>query len=119
MSRQSRKGNAWENACEGYLKEFFDDSEGTIHVERLHGRLDEGDIHGLFSHGFPVVVECKNRAEYRFQDWIAEAESEAVNADASYGVVFAKRKGKGLTNVGGHWAVMSIDTFCRLIGGIG
>lgn len=118
MSKQSRKGNAWQNACEGYLKEFFEDTEGTIHVERLHGERDEGDIHGLSCHGFPIVVEAKNQAEYRFGDWVAEAEAEAENAGASYGVAFVKRKGRGLAHVGDHWAVMSIEGFCRMIGGV-
>lgn len=115
MSRQSRKGSAWEVACEGYLREFFEDTEGTIHVERKHGAKDQGDIHGLFSRGRAITVECKNHAEYRFGDWIAEAEAEAANAGAEFGVVFAKRKGRGLSNMGQHWAVMSIETFCRLI----
>lgn len=115
MSRQSRKGNAWQNACEGYLREFFDDTEGTIHVERLHGRNDEGDIHGLFAHGQPIAVECKNCGEYKFPEWVAEAEAEAANAGSAFGVAFIKRKGRGLEHVADHWALMSIGTFCGII----
>ena len=109
MSRASRKGSAWENAVESYLKDFFHDP--SIHVERLHGMNDEGDIHGLPD----TIIECKNCREYRLTDWVAEAEAEAVNAGERHGAVFFKRRGRGLSNVGQHYALMSIDTFCRML----
>lgn len=108
MSKQSRKGSAWEIAVEGYAQEFLGDP--SIHVERKHGSKDEGDIHGL--HG--TVIECKNCREYRLAEWVAEAEAEAVNAGEEYGVVFFKRRGRGLSNVGQHFALMSIETFLRM-----
>lgn len=108
MSRQSRKGSAWENAVESYLQDFFNDP--SIHVERLHGTNDEGDIHGLPD----TIIECKNCHEYRVADWVAEAEAEAVNAGERYGAVFFKRHGRGLSNVGQHYALQSIDSFCRM-----
>ena len=110
MSRASRKGSAWEIAVEGYLQDFYGDP--SIHVERLHGMKDEGDIHGLPD----TIIECKNCREYRESDWVAEAEAEAVNAGKRYGVVFFKRRGRGLSNVGQHYALQSIDSFCRMLG---
>lgn len=117
MSSQRKKGTAWETACTVYLRRAFEDDEGTIHRSSLHGRLDEGDIHGLKANGMPLVVECKNARQYRFGDWVEEAEDEAWNAGACYGVVFAKRSGIGIQHVGQHFCVMSIDTFIRLLGG--
>lgn len=109
MSRASRKGSAWENAVESYLKDFFNDP--SIHVERLHGMNDEGDIHGLPD----TIIECKNCREYRLTDWVSEAEAEAVNAGERYGAVFFKRRGRGLSNVGQHYALQTIDSFCRML----
>lgn len=117
MSMQRRKGTAWETACTVYLRRAFGDDERTIHRSALHGRLDEGDIHGLKANGGKVVVECKNAKQPRYGEWVEEAEDEAWNADALYGVVFAKRHGLGIQHVGQHLAIMSIDCFIRLIGG--
>lgn len=117
MSKARQKGTAWESACVEYLRDAFDDQERTIHRSALNGADDEGDIHGLSHNGGRIVIECKNCKRYEFREWVRQADDEAWNAGAEYGVVFAKLNGIGIAHVGNHLAVMDIDTFIRLIGG--
>lgn len=117
MSMQKRKGTAWETACTVYLRRAFEDTEGTIHRAALHGASDEGDIHGLRIGGRKAIVECKNAKTYRLREWMQEAEDEAGNADADYGITFVKLNGLGISKVGEHLAAMPIDTFIRIVGG--
>ena len=57
----------------------------------LNGKNDRGDIAG----------------------WLAEAQQEAINDRADFGVVWAKRKGKSSAADG--YVVMDGETFARLL----
>lgn len=112
-----RKGTVMESAVVNYLRGVFQDTERTIRRGALHGRLDEGDVHGLSFRGGRIVIEVKNRREYKPKDWLSQAERERGNADAEYGVVVFHVNGVGLADMGSQGVLMTLDTFCKLIGG--
>lgn len=88
MSAAKRKGTAAESAVVQYLQAM-----GFTQAERrtLNGAKDRGDIAGLPG----VVIEVKNCARQELAGWVAEAEVERNNDNASLGVVWHKRRGKG------------------------
>lgn len=109
MSRQKEKGTRWETWCQRELAPY-----GAVR-STLHGRLDQGDLHGLSIGPLSVIAECKNHREYRFAEYISEANAEAVNAGADIGVALVKRNGRGLTNMGDHFVLMDLATFERIL----
>ena len=117
MSRAKDKGTRMESAVVAYLRGFFGDTEGTIHRAALHGTGDEGDIHGLSCRGRRIVLEVKNRRKYEPREWLREAEAERGNADAAFGAVVFHLNGIGIENAGEQAVLMTLETFCRLIGG--
>ncbi|MBQ9741478.1 MAG: hypothetical protein IJV91_11150 [Kiritimatiellae bacterium] len=117
MSKAKAKGTRMETAVTSYLRETFEDVEGEIHRAALHGTQDQGDVHGLFFHGEKVVLEVKNCRRYEPKEWLRQAERERGNADAAYGVVVFHVNGIGLDNMGEQGVLMTLETFCKLIGG--
>jgi hypothetical protein len=57
------------------------------------------------------VIEAKNQKSLDFPGWLREAEAERQNAKADYGVVVAKRRGKGAADA---YVVMTLADFARL-----
>ena len=112
-----KKGTVMETAVVNYLRRAFSDAERTIRRGALHGRQDEGDIHGLTHRGERIVVEVKNRRRLELSDWLEQAERERGNADAAYGIVVFHRNGIGLSRMGEQGVLMTLDTFTSLIGG--
>jgi hypothetical protein len=88
VSRSKAKGTAAETAVVQYLQ-----AAGFAQTERraLNGNLDRGDIAGIPG----VVIEVKNCARQELPAWVAEAELERDNDNATLGVVWHKRRGKG------------------------
>lgn len=77
----------------------------------LTGALDQGDVTGT-----PLLAwECKNHKSYKFPAWIDEAEVEAINAGADYGILVVKPNGVGLTNQANWWAVLSLENMVQLL----
>lgn len=106
MSASKRKGTAAETAIVNYLR-----SIGFTQAERraLNGTQDRGDIAGIPT----VVIEAKNCARQELASWVNEAERERDNDNASLGVVWHKRRGKGHP---GEWFVtMSGQQFAHLL----
>lgn len=112
-----QKGTVMETAVTNYLRDAFSDTEHTIRRGALHGKNDEGDIHGLTLRGERIVVEVKNRRRLELSDWLEQAERERGNADAAYGVVVFHRNGIGLSRMGEQGVLMTLETFTRMIGG--
>ena len=112
-----QKGTVMETAVVNYLRAAFKDAERTIRRGALHGKNDEGDVHGLFCRGQRIVIEVKNRRKYTPNDWLEQAERERGNADAAYGIVVFHRNGIGLSRMGEQGVLMTLDTFVRLLGG--
>ena len=106
MSRNKQKGTAFETLVVRYLAEH-----GFPHAERraLAGTYDRGDITGTPG----LVWECKNHKTLSFSEWLEEASVERANASADYGIVVAKRRGKG--DAGDQYAVMRLEDLARLL----
>ena len=81
------------------------------------GAADKGDIGGVRTPwGSRIVIEAKDYGgRILAAQWVAEAQTEAVNDGADIGVVIAKRK--GVTDPAKQWVLMDVETFARLIEG--
>jgi len=102
---QKAKGSQWERDVAKYLAEH-----GFPYAERRYGAgntMDKGDINGLPG----LVIECKNVGKLDLPGWLGEAERERANAKADYGIVVAKRRGKGAEH---GYVVMTLADFARL-----
>lgn len=117
MSRAREKGTRMETGVVTFLRAWFEDDEGTICRTSLKGSKDEGDIRGLACRGGRIVLEVKNCRKYEPKEWLRQAEAERGNADADYGIVVFHVNGIGLENMGKQGVLMSLETFCKLIGG--
>lgn len=114
MSAASRRGQTFERLTANYLATALDDNRIDIRVKR--GVNDLGDIGGIRTiRGADVVVECKNHRKVNLSGWLAEAENERGNADASAGVVVHKRVGKG--QGADQYVTMTLETFAWLLKG--
>ena len=66
--------------------------------------------------GERVVVEAKDYGgQLRVGEWLAEAELERLNDDATVGMVVAKRKGK--SNPGDQLVIMTLADLVALLTG--
>ena len=101
-----QKGTAAETAVVRYLND-----QGWPAVERrtLSGSKDKGDVAGVRD----LVIEVKACKAMDLGGWLREADAEALNAAADFGVVWHKRRGKSQPN---DWFVtMTGDAFVRLL----
>lgn len=106
MSRSKDKGTAWETAIVVALR-----SVGFYGAERRtpNGTADRGDITGVPG----LVVEAKNCGRTELAQWVDEAQIEAYNAGASYGVVWHHRRGRARAADG--FVTMTGGAFLRLL----
>lgn len=106
MSKSKARGTAWETEIVNTLR-----SKWWPNAQRrtLSGAADKGDIN---LHP-DVVIEAKDHGTLKFSQWISEAEKERVNAGASIGVVWAKRRGKA--SAGDAYVVMTGEQFIELL----
>lgn len=86
MSRQRKKGTAFESGVRDGLREHYGVGEDEVYLLRTQGANDQGDVAGLRAHGKKVVVECKNCRTYDLPEWLRQTEAERGNADALAGV---------------------------------
>ena len=95
-------GTQAETLVTRYLQE---NGFGTAERRALHGTYDLGDITG--TPGICWEIKSGHAAETAsdglINAWLAETETERVNAEADIGVLVVKRKGKG--NAGDWWAI--------------
>lgn len=114
-SRSSARaaGSSHERNIADYLALHVDD---RIDRRVKTGAKDRGDIGGLRVLDNRIVIEAKDYGgRILAAEWIAEAELEAGNDDATAGIVIAKRK--GVTAPGKQWVLMDVDTLITLITG--
>ncbi|WP_445343512.1 hypothetical protein [Bifidobacterium sp. ESL0819] len=116
MSRQKEKGTRFETAVLDYLRSRIGDPEGMIHREALHGKADEGDIKGLYIHKKSLILECKDWNKFELSIWLGQAQDEAANAGADYGMVVFHRPGRGGKRMRDQYVLMDLDTLARLAG---
>jgi hypothetical protein len=91
------RGSQFEREVVKYLKDH-----GFPFAERAYGagrNDDRGDIDGLPG----VVMECKAQRTSALSEWVKEAETERVNAEAAFGIVVHKRFGRHVS-----------DSYCTL-----
>lgn len=107
MSANKQRGTRWESAVVACLQAW-----GFQYAERrpLSGAKDKGDITGI--PGGPVI-ECKSQNRQSLAEWLDEATQEAVNADAPFGVVWFKRRGKA--NAADGYVLMQGAVFAALL----
>ena len=84
----------------------------------LTGHKDRGDI-GLCP---GVIIEAKGGDQARrasdalIAKWLAETETERINAGAAIGFLVTQRPGIGLPNAHRWWAHLTVHTFLTLLG---
>ena len=106
-------GATFERSVADYLSSALG---GEIDRQVKMGAKDTGDIRGVYLHGKKVVLECKDYGgRHELPEWIAEAETERGNADAEYGVVVWKRRGKGKAK--DQYVTMTLETFAQMVAG--
>jgi hypothetical protein len=105
-SPNKRKGTAWEVDLVDYLK------AAGLPARRVAqtGKLDTGDVHGIS----PFVGQAKNYANLAdgLRLGIQGVEAQRVRANEPFGVVFAKRARKGVSQ---GYAVMTVETFANVV----
>lgn len=114
-SRTSAKsaGTARETQVAGYLAEHIDD---RIERRAKNGAKDRGDVSGLRVLGNRVVVEVKDYGGRLLPGpWIAEADTERGNDDATASIVVAKRR--GTTDPGDQYVLTTLRDLIALITG--
>lgn len=89
------------------------ESEGfNVHRNALSGALDCGDLTVSMWEG-KLIIEVKNEKRMALAEYVDEAETEALNAKANFGVVWHKRRGKG--QAADHYVTMSGKTFIKIL----
>lgn len=105
-------GSSFERLVADYLAANLDD---RIDRRVKTGAKDKGDISGLRAFGHRIVVEVKNVSRDGLPGWVDEAQVEAGNDDAAFGVVIHKRRGKGLP--ADQFVTMRLEDFAALLTG--
>lgn len=118
-----RKGTAFETDMANFLNEELgqyvenwreaeykwrdprDPNNVTRNVQT--GAKDVGDL-ALW----PFAGECKNEQTIRLSAYVEQANREARNAGADYGVAFVKARGKSTARA---FAVMDAETFVKVL----
>lgn len=97
MSKQRKKGTAFESAVVRWLQARLDDPR--IERRALHGTRDMGDVYGLRGQAMSQgIVECKAVASWGpalLADWQRQTEDERDNADADFALLVVRTPGCG------------------------
>jgi Holliday junction resolvase len=103
-----RKGTAWERAVQDYL------NEAGVWTRRMppSGSKDVGDLQAEDRDGDLFIVECKATKAIDLAGAVKEAQVEAENAGATYGVAAIKRRQKGVAE---GYVVMTLADFAELV----
>ena len=101
-NRSKQKGTRFETEIAAYL---------GVERRTLGGSKDRGDL--AISPNW--VAECKNERQIDLAGYMAEVETERLNAKARYGAAIVKRRNKGPAEA---YVVMPLRTF-RLVAGWG
>lgn len=111
MSANKAKGTRWESALVAYLAELWRGRFGLV-PRRVaqEGFADTGDLHGMD----PFIAQAKDWRSWEaaIREGLDGAEVQRVRAGADYGVAFVKRARRP---VGQGYAVMTVETFARLL----
>ena len=108
MSAARQKGTLAETAFVKFLIKH-----GFPHAERraLHGTEDKGDVTGTVG----LAWEVKNHKTYQIPQWMKEAQVEAHNAKADYGLLVIKPNRVGADSVSDWWVVLPVGDAVKLL----
>lgn len=107
MSANKAKGTRFESNIVNFLREHSFTFADRV---PLSGAKDRGDV--TVGPGSPVI-ESKNQARHSLSEWLDEAQEEAANARAPFGVVWFKRRGKA--SAGDGFVLMDGHSFAMLL----
>jgi hypothetical protein len=117
MTRSKDLGTACETAVVRYLQK-----DGFPHAERraLRGTADAGDITGTPGICWEIKggEAAKAASDKQVTAWLAETETERVNARADIGLLVLQRRGVGPGNAGRWWVVLTSRTFLSICPGV-
>jgi len=105
MSKSKAKGTAFERLIADYLAQYWE------HADRapLTGNKDRGDISGTPG----LVWELKNAKTLRLSEWLEEAQTERINANAEHGILVVKRRGHG--RPAEQYAILELSDLIHLL----
>lgn len=107
MNRPKAIGTACESAVVKFLR-----ANGFTQAERraLTGSHDQGDITGTPGIAWEVKGgnAAKTAGDGLVADWLAQTETERLNASADIGVLVMARAGYGPDRAGRWWAVIPL-----------
>jgi hypothetical protein len=116
MTRPRDIGTAAETAVVRVLR-----ANGFPQAERrsLRGQLDAGDITGTPGLCWEVKggEAARTASDHQVGLWLAETETERVNAGADIGILVVQRRGIGAPNAHRWWAITPYWSFRALAGG--
>lgn len=110
-SKSKARGSAFERSVAVYI--------GGKRIISRGQHQDVGDVHldisGLGEEaGCLVIFECKDVVKPSWTEWLEQTERERKNANARYGFLVWKRRGKG---VGESLVVMTLTQLIGLLEG--
>jgi hypothetical protein len=105
-NRNKQKGDRFESAALLTAQGFFPDAFRT----RAGWDDDRGDI--VLDKRHKIIVQAKDCQSKPWYVWLDELDAQIKNADAEYGCVVSKRRGKG--DAGEAMAVMRYRDFLAL-----
>lgn len=119
MSKQRAKGTAFETGFVRFARAVLGDER--IHRAALSGSRDQGDVHGLFAHGYEGIVECKNVKSVNralLEDFKRQTLNERDNADADFSILVVHEPGCDATgkkpSFGDNSAYMTVWDLFRI-----
>lgn len=104
-----RKGSAWETAIVTFLRKH------GKRAQRIPAGStdDQGDI--FVADPVWPAIQAKNCQRFELASWVRDANTQAVNASRTTGVVWVKKRGS--TDPGEGYVIMDGHTFVRLMEG--
>lgn len=111
MSRNKRRGTAWESAVRDVLNAFFRLRWGLkVYRPAQEGYLDTGDLHGVS----PFVLQAKDWKDVvsALREGLNGAVEQAVRAGEPYGVAVVKRARRP---TGDAYAILRLQDLGRVI----
>lgn len=107
-STQKAKGDAWERAVRDHCRDHgFPWTERT----RAGYTRDHGDLH--LTPGPGVIAQAKNHQRICLPEWLAQLDTQTVDAGADHGFLAVKRR--GVADPGRAYAVLELDALLRLL----
>jgi hypothetical protein len=114
MARPKDIGTAGETATVRYLRL---NGFGSAERRALAGQYDLGDVTGTPGICWEIKAgqAAKGASDGQVVRWLAETETERLNAHATYGVLVMVRAGIGTANAGQWWAVVPLWQLAELV----